>query len=202
MCHGPWGCKELDTTEQLNWTEQYSGFCHPSTWMCVDIWHRYTQVYIWALPLEPPTLLPPLPAHPLCCYRVPAWVPRVCSKFPMTMHFTYVGVYASYFSFHWSHSLLPTSSFLPPPTPVHKSLLYVCVSTAALQIGSSVPSFWTPYTCINVWYLLFSFWLTSLCVKGSVFIHLISTNSEAFLVPLHFTWDWKPPVIRSKEWGK
>ena len=34
-------------------------------------------------------------------------------------------------------SILPTLSF---PKYVHKSVLYVCICTAALQIGSSVPS--------------------------------------------------------------
>ena len=25
-CYSPWGCKELDTTEQLNWTDQNNGW--------------------------------------------------------------------------------------------------------------------------------------------------------------------------------
>ena len=41
---------------------------------------------------------------------------------------------------HLSHSLLPTHC----PHHVHKFVLYVCISTAALQIGSSVPSFYIP----------------------------------------------------------
>ena len=35
-------------------------------------------------------------------------------------------------------SLFPTLSF---PSCVHKSVLYVCLSTATRQIGSSVPFF-------------------------------------------------------------
>ena len=35
--------------------------------------------------------------------------------------------------------------------------------------------------CTNIRYLLFSFWLTSLCVIGSGFIHLTRTDSKAFL---------------------
>ena len=42
------------------------------------------------------------------------------------------------------------------PTPAMATSL--CISTAALQIGSSVPSFQIPYLCVNIWYLLF--WLT------------------------------------------
>ena len=36
---------------------------------------------------------------------------------------------------------------------VHKSILYVRVSIPALQIGSLVPFFQTPYICINIQYL-------------------------------------------------
>ena len=35
--------------------------------------------------------------------------------------------------------------------------------------------------CISIWYLFFSFWLTSLCIIGSGFTHLIRTDSNAFL---------------------
>ena len=37
------------------------------------------------------------------------------------------------------------------------------------------------YICINIQYLSFSFWLTSLCIIGSRFIHLIRTDSNVFL---------------------
>ena len=37
------------------------------------------------------------------------------------------------------------------------------------------------YICINIQYLSFSFWLTSLCIIGSSFIHLIRTDSNVFL---------------------
>ena len=35
--------------------------------------------------------------------------------------------------------------------------------------------------CIRIQYLSFSFWLTSLCIIGSRFVHLIRTDSNAFL---------------------
>ena len=38
------------------------------------------------------------------------------------------------------------------------------------------------HICVNIWYL--SFWLTSLCIIGSRFIHLIRTDSNVFLYPL------------------
>ena len=34
---------------------------------------------------------------------------------------------------------------------------------------------------ISIWYLFFSFWLTSLCMTDSRFIHLITNNSVSFL---------------------
>ena len=78
-------------------------------------------------------------------------------------------------SLHLSH-LLP---LLPHPCP--QSVLCVCVSAATLWTDSSVPSFYIPDICINIWCLLFSFSLTSLCIIGSRFIHLIRTNSNACL---------------------
>ena len=35
--------------------------------------------------------------------------------------------------------------------------------------------------CINIWYLLFFFWFTLFCIVGYRFIHLIRTDSSAFL---------------------
>ena len=35
--------------------------------------------------------------------------------------------------------------------------------------------------CVRIWYLSFSFWLTSLCIIGSRFIHHIRIDSNVFL---------------------
>ena len=80
--------------------------------------------------------------------------------------------------FNVTLSIHPSLSF---PHHVHKSDLYVCITTAALQIHSSVPSFQSPYVFVNVQYLFFSFWLTSLYIIGSRFIHSIRADSNAFL---------------------
>ena len=70
-----------------------------------------------------------------------------------------------------------------PSAPGKTSLhLYICVSFAALHIGSSLPSFKIPYTCFNILYLCFSFWLTSLHIIGSSFIHLIRTDSNVLFL--------------------
>ena len=56
------------------------------------------------------------------------------------------------------YSLNSSHPLLPPLRP--ESVLYVCISIPALQIGSSVPFFYIPYMCINMWNSFFSFWLT------------------------------------------
>ena len=38
------------------------------------------------------------------------------------------------------------------------------------------------YICVNIQYLFFSFWLTSLCIRGSGFIHVITADSDLFLL--------------------
>ena len=50
-----------------------------------------------------------------------------------------------------------------------------------LHVGSSVPSFYIPCMCFNIQYFSFSFWL-HFCIIGSEFIHLIRTDSNAFLL--------------------
>ena len=81
-----------------------------------------------------------------------------------------------FYFIHSSHPLLPP----PPRAHVHKSVLYVCISIA-LQTGSLVPSSEILYICINIRYLFFSFWITSLCIIGSRLIHLIRTDSHGYL---------------------
>ena len=49
-------------------------------------------------------------------------------------------------------------------------------------IPPSIRVYTTQYICVNILYWCFSFWLTSLCIKGSSFIHLIRTDSNAFLL--------------------
>ena len=100
--------------------------------------------------------------------------PESFSEVPLALYFTYGNV-----CFHITLSIHPTLSFLGHPSHVHKSVLYVCVSTAALQIISSVPSFQIPYICVSMIFVFL--FLTSLCIIGSRFIHLIRTDSNVFL---------------------
>ena len=119
----------------------------------------------------------PSPSHPtLQPVTEPLFeLPESYSKFPLAIYFTHgiVNFYVT-LSIHLPFSLL--SSHLD-----HRFVLYVCFSIAALKINLSVSSLQIPYICVRIWYLYFSFWLTSLCIMGSSFIHLIRTDSDAFL---------------------
>ena len=116
---------------------------------------------------SPPSTLHPV-AEPLFEF------PESYSTFPLAICFTHgiVNFYVT-LSIH-----LPFFLF---SDLVQRSVLYVCFSIAALKINSSVPSPQIPYICVSIWYLHFSFWLTSLCIMGSSFVHLIRTDSNAFL---------------------
>ena len=90
------------------------------------------------------TSLPsPSPPHPSTCCRAPVWVPWDIQQIPMAIYFTHgiVNFYVT-LSIHLPFSLL--SSHL-----VHRSVLYVCFSIAALKINLSMPSLQIPYICIS-----------------------------------------------------
>ena len=76
------------------------------------------------------------------------------------------------------------SQIIPPlPSPTEsKSLFFTSVSPLlpTLHVGLLVLSFYISYICVNIQYSSFSFWLTSLCIIGSSFIHYIRTDSNVF----------------------
>ena len=139
------------------------GFCHISTWIS----HRYT--------LFPPfwTSLPsPIYPIPLDCQstRMSSLCYTATSHLPSILHMV-ICMFPYYLSIH------PTLYF---PHCVHKSVLYVCVSTAALQTVSSIHlSIFHIY--LLIFNLLFSSWLTSLCITGSRFIYHTRIASNLFL---------------------
>ena len=75
------------------------------------------------------------------------------SKFPLAIYFPYGNV-----SVHVTLSIHFTFSFLSSHH-VHRSVLYVCFSIAALKINSSVPSLQIPYIyiCVRIQCLYFFF---------------------------------------------
>lgn len=96
--------------------------------------HELTIVYICALPLESPSQLPPMPT-PLGYYRAP------CESLSHTANSHWLYVYVCWcICIHGTLSIHLTLSLFSS-TLVHKSVHYVCVSIAALQTDSLVPSF-------------------------------------------------------------
>ena len=103
-----------------------------------------SQAYVCPLPLEPPSHPHPHPTPP-GCHRAPACY--TATSHWLSMVHTGVYVYQCY-------SL--RSSHLSFPVCIHKCVLYVCISTAALQTGSSVPFFEIPYIYMLIYNICFS----------------------------------------------
>ena len=139
-------------------------FCHTLTWIshgCTCVPHP-----------EPPSHLPPQPilwVFPDHWLWVPCFMHQTC-----TGYLFYIWYYTCFNGILSNHPILAFSHI------VQKSVLYICVSFAVLHIGLSSPSFKISYICINKLYWCFSFWLTSLCIIGSRFIHFLRTDSNAF----------------------
>ena len=100
----------------------------------------------------------PLPI-PLGHQGVLSWAPCMIQLL-LTCYLFYVILFMSI-------SLSQFALFSAPPLPcVHESVLYICMSTPVLQIGSSEQL--SPYTTLSLWipyiyiyyirYLFFSFW--------------------------------------------
>ena len=94
---------------------------------------------------------PPTPSHPSRLSQSPglSTLSNTANSHWLSILHTAVYMFPCY-SVRSSHPLLPS------PHHVHKSVLYVWVSNAVLQIGLSVSSFSIPYMCVNIWYLFFS----------------------------------------------
>ena len=111
--------------------EYWSGLPFPSPGDLPDAGIEPTGIHTCPLFWTPFCL--PLHSTPLGCHKVPVWAPWVIQQIP-TGYLFYIWWCMSFYA---TVSICPTLSF--PSCP--ESVLYVCVSTAALQIGSSVPSF-------------------------------------------------------------
>ena len=137
-------------------------FCHTST----KISHKYTHV---------PSLPSPSPPHPSACHRAPVWVPWVIEKIPIGyLFYTWYCKFLCY-SLHTS-PLLPL--LWPCPEVCSVCLFLHCCPEN--EFISAISQF--PYIHVSIWCLYFSFWLTSLCIMGSSFVHLIRTDSMCFFL--------------------
>ena len=98
------------------------------------------------------------------------------------IHWTWTGNSFHIWYFTCFNAVLPYHPALALSHRVQKTVLYICVSFAVSHTGLSLSPFYIPYICIIILYWCFSFWLTSLCIIGSSFIHLIRTDSNVFFL--------------------
>ena len=132
----------------------------PQVYMCSPSW----------TPLPPPSLYHPSassrctsPKHPVSCIKP-----------GLAMHFIYDIIHVS----------MPFSQIIPPsPSPTEsKRLFYTSVSLLLSLSHRVITTIFlnSIHKCVSILYWCFSFWLTSLCIIASSFIHLIRTDSNVF----------------------
>ena len=136
-------------------------FCHTSTCLC----HRYTRVPHPKRPSLPPRTIPlGHPSAPASSILHPA--SNLDCQF------------ISYMILIMFQCHSPKSSH-PLPLPESKTLFFISVSLLLSRI-QGYHYHLVPYICVNILYWCFSFWLTSLCIIGSSFIHLIRNDSNVY----------------------
>ena len=140
-------------------------FCHALTWIlhgCIRVPHP-----------EPPSHLSPHPI-PLSHPSAPA--------LSIVYHASNLDwQFISHMIIYMFQCHSPKSCH-PCPLPQNLKDCSIHVSFAVSYTGLSLPSFYTPYVCVSILFWCFSFWLTSLCIIGSSFIHLIKTDSNVFFL--------------------
>ena len=131
-----------------------------------SLYNQANHLYVYLYPL-----LDTPPTAPIHQSKSPQST-KLCS-----LHYT-AGSHPLFYTWQWTCvnpnlPVYPTLSFLPC---VHTSVLYICVSILALQIGSSVPFFWIPHMRY-IRYLFFSFWLTLLLFMYLLAIYMSSLEN-------------------------
>ena len=139
------------------------GFCHTSTWIC----HRITCVPPILNPLPPPS--PPHPSGLFQSTGSACWAS--CIELALVIYFTYGN----------THISMLFSQITPPlPSPTEsESLSFTSVS----PLLPCTKVYWYHLSKFHTYAFIYSICLSlsDLCIISSRFIHLIRTDSNAFL---------------------
>ena len=144
------------------------------------------QVYMYPPDSETHFHLPPHPI-PMCCPRAPDfWYPASCTELALAIYFTYI--FQCYY-LKSSHSHFLTLS--------PKSLLHLCLLCCpACRIVVTVFLNFI-YICVNIQYLFFSFWFTSLCIIFILQLYQY-TRSICKCNNVHFILVWRNRILDNK----
>ena len=129
-----------------------------------------------------PILNPPPPSLPIpSLWIIPGHQPRAivsCIQPGLVICFTCDNIHVS---------MLFSQIISPSPSPRESERLFF---TSVSLLLSCIQGYYYHlsklhiYIYISILYWCFSFWLTSLCIMGSSFIHLIRTDSNALFLRL------------------
>ena len=132
-------------------------------------WISYIYTYI----PSPLNLAPAPPSHPSRSTEPRAGLPVLCSSSPLALFYAWWCIHVN--------ATFPVGSTLSYCTPhAHKSILYICIS---IPCPENRFIFQILLMCVNIWYLFF--WLTSLCMTRSRFIHITTNDPISFLSSHH-----------------
>ena len=137
-------------------------------------WHESAlDLHVFPIPIPSPASLPIPSLWVFPVYQ--PWALVSCIQPGLVICFTLDSILVS---------MLFSQNVPPSPSPTEsKTLIYTSLSLFLFCIyGYHYHLFKIPYICISILYWCLSFWLTSLCIMGSSFIHLIRTDSNEFFL--------------------
>ena len=115
MCCSPWGRKELDMNEWLNWTELLYNIG-----LIAAIHQHESAIGIHMSPLSWTSLPPPILSHLSRLLQSPSLTSLRYSKFPLAFYFIYSSVYTSLL-------LFPSVSPSPSSPPSCPQVCFLCL---------------------------------------------------------------------------
>ena len=118
----------------------------PQVYMCSPSWTLLPIPSLWVIPVHQP-------------------------QASSIMHWAWTGNSFHIWYYTCFNAILPNHPTLYLSHRVQRTVLYISVSSAVSYTGLLLPSFEIPDLCVSIFYWCFSFWLTSLCIIGSSFMH-------------------------------